>query len=84
MTNAETNTTAAVAEQGAHAAPEKAASKKVATQKKGALKGQKSAKDGKAKAASPKKIAKASKKARSFSFPSSSAANGIIAPARKK
>ena len=63
MTNAETNAKAAtVAEQGAHVAPEKASSKKGASQKKGAPKGQKTAKSGKAKAA-PKKQATASKKA---------------------
>ena len=64
MTNAEatiTENAATVAEQGAHVAPEKASSKKGATQKKGAPKGQKAAK-GKAKA-SPKKEAKAGKKA---------------------
>jgi len=47
MTNAEatiTENAATVAEQGAHAAPEKASSKKGATQKKGAPKGQKAAK----------------------------------------
>jgi len=60
VTNAETNTAATVAEQGAHVAPEKASSKKGASQKKGAPKGQKSAK-GKAKA-SRKKEAKAGKK----------------------
>ena len=54
--------TAAVAEQGAHVAPEKAPSKKGATQKKGAPKGQKKAKGGKTKAAAPKKEAKVSKK----------------------
>ena len=61
MKNAEaTNTTetAAVAEQGAQVAPEKAASKKAASQKKGAPKAKKSA-----KATAPKKEAKASKKA---------------------
>jgi hypothetical protein len=69
MKNAEaTNTTetAAVAEQGAHVAPEKASSKKDASQKKGASKGQKTAKGAKAKkaakATAPKKEAKASKK----------------------
>ena len=62
MTNAETNTAATFAEQGAHVAPEKAPSKKGATRKKGAPKGQKAAKGGKAKAG-PKKEAKASKKA---------------------
>ena len=55
MTNAETNDKAAtVAEQGAHVAPEKASSKKVASQKKGAPKGQKTAKGGKPKEASRK------------------------------
>ena len=64
MTNAEatiTENAAAVAEQGAHVAPEKASSKKGTTQKKGAPKGQKAAKGGKAKA-SPEK-AKTGKKA---------------------
>jgi Protein of unknown function (DUF3489) len=63
MTNAETNTAANVAEQGAHVAPEKASSKKGASQKKGEPKGQKAAKGGKTKAAAPKKGAKAGKKA---------------------
>jgi hypothetical protein len=54
---------ATVAEQGAHVAPEKAASTKGATQKKGAPKGRATAKGGKAKAAAPKKEAKAGKKA---------------------
>jgi hypothetical protein len=58
MTNAETNTAATVAAQGAHVAPEKASSKKGGTRKKGAPKGQKTA-----KGAKPKKAAKASKKA---------------------
>jgi hypothetical protein len=65
MTNAEATTTenaATVAEQGAHAAAEKASSKKGATQKKGAPKGHKATKGGKAKV-SPKKEAKAGKKA---------------------
>jgi Protein of unknown function (DUF3489) len=46
MTNAEPTTTehAAVAQQGAHVAPRKAASKKGASQKKGALKAKKMAK----------------------------------------
>jgi Protein of unknown function (DUF3489) len=61
MTNAETNTAATVAEQGAHVAPEKASLKKQASQRKGAPKGQKAAKGGKAKA-TPKKEAKAGKK----------------------
>ena len=50
MTNAEANTDATVAEQGATAAPEKASSKKGPTPKKGAPKGQKTAKGGKPKA----------------------------------
>jgi hypothetical protein len=58
MTNADSNTAATVAAQGAHVAPEKAPSKKVATRKKGAPKGQKTAKGPK-----PKKAAKAGKKA---------------------
>ena len=64
MTNAEATTTenaANVAEQGAHVAPEKAPSKKGATQKKGAPKGQKAARGGKVKA-SAKKEAKDGKK----------------------
>ena len=59
--NAEATTTdkaAAVAEQGATGAPEKPASKKDATKKKGAPKGQKAAKAGKAKTDKPKKHAK--------------------------
>jgi hypothetical protein len=56
MTNAETNTAATVAEQGAHVALEKAPSKKGATRKKGTPKGQKAAKGGKTKA--DKKAAK--------------------------
>jgi|SRR6185312_9238957 len=64
----ETTETAAVAEQGAHVAPEKAASKKGASKQKGAPKGGKPAKGAKAKAAAPKKAAakkeaKATKKA---------------------
>ncbi len=47
----ETTQTAAVAEQGAPVAPAKAASKKAATQKKSAPKGQETAKGAKAKAA---------------------------------
>ena len=61
MTNAETNTAATVAEQGAHVAPEKASSKKQASERKAAPKGQKAAKGAKTKAA-PKKDAKAGKK----------------------
>ena len=56
MTNAETNTAATVAEQGAHVAPEKGPSKKGANRKKGAPKGHKNA-----KGAKPKKAAKATK-----------------------
>ena len=65
MTNAEatiTENAATVAEQGAHVAPEKASSKKSATQKKGAPNGQKAAKGSKTKA-TPKK-AKVGKKAK--------------------
>ena len=61
MTNAETNTAATVAEQGTHVAPEKASSKKQASQRKGGAKGQKAAKGGKAKA-TRKNEAKAGKK----------------------
>ncbi len=64
MTNEQANTPAAVAEQGAHVAPEKAAStRKAASQKKGAPKGEKTAKGAKTKAAPPKKEATAAKKA---------------------
>ncbi len=52
---------AAVAEQGAHVAPEKAPSKKGAAKKGGAPKGQKTAKRAKAKAAA-KKAAKPARK----------------------
>jgi hypothetical protein len=55
MTNADINTTATMAEQGAHVAPEKPTSKKGATRKKGAPKGAKSAKGAKPQ----KKTAKA-------------------------
>jgi hypothetical protein len=58
MTNAEENKAAAVAEQGAHVAPQKAPSKKVATRKKGAPKRGK-----KASGAEPKRTVKASKRA---------------------
>src|SRR5712692_392862 len=58
-----TDTAATVAEQGATVAPEKAPSKKGASQKKGAPKGQTAAKGAKTKAATPKKEAKAAKKA---------------------
>ena len=58
MTNAETNDKAAsVGERGAHVAPEKTAPRKGATRKKGAPKGQKTA-----KATAPKKQAKTTKK----------------------
>ena len=63
MTNAEANTAANVAEQGATVAPEQASSKKRANRKTGAPTGQKKAKGGKAKPAAPKKSAKTSKKA---------------------
>jgi len=59
----DTTQTAAVAAPGAHVAPEKAASKKGATRKKGAPKGHKIAKGAKARPAVPKKGAKAGKKA---------------------
>jgi hypothetical protein len=65
MKNAEatiTDTAATVAAQGAHVAPEKAPSKKGATQKKGAPKGNKTAKGGKTKPAAKKK-ARTGKKA---------------------
>jgi hypothetical protein len=64
MKNAEataTNTAATVAEQGATVAPEKAPSKKGASQKKGAPKGHKAAKGGKTKPTAKKK-AKTGKK----------------------
>jgi len=70
MTNAETtDKAAAVAEQGANVAPEKAPSKKATSPKNAAPKGKKNAKGGNAKAAAkkaaaPKKEAKASKKAK--------------------
>ena len=67
MTNAETTTgasSASVAEQGAHVAPEKASAKKTASPKKAAPKGQKGVKGGKAKAAEPKKSAPAKKAAK--------------------
>jgi len=66
MTTAETNTTdkaAAVAAQGTHVAPEKAAASKTATPKKGAPKAKKTAKGAKAKGAALKKGARASAKA---------------------
>jgi hypothetical protein len=61
MTTEETDTAATVATQGAHGAPERAPSKKGASQKKGAPKGARPAK-GKAKASAPKKKAQAGKK----------------------
>src|SRR5712692_2695324 len=69
MKNAEataTDTAATVAEQGATVAPEKAPSKKGASQKKGAPKGHKAAKGGKTKPAAKKKAktGKASKPTR--------------------
>ncbi len=62
MTEENTNTAATVAEQGAHVAPEKAPSKKGASQKKSAPKARKNAKGGKTKSA-PGKEAKTVKKA---------------------
>jgi uncharacterized protein DUF3489 len=61
MSTEETNTAATGAERGAHVAPEKTSPRKGATRKKGAPKGQRTAK--RAKAAAPKKAAKAGKKA---------------------
>jgi hypothetical protein len=58
MTNEETAKAAAVAEQGAHVAPEKGTSKKVATRKKGAPKRGKTA-----SGVEPKRTVKASKRA---------------------
>jgi hypothetical protein len=63
MTNAEANTDATAAEQGATVAPQKPVPKKGASRKTGAPKGQKAAKGGKTSAAAPKKQAKAGKKA---------------------
>jgi hypothetical protein len=67
MKNAEATTTteaAAVAEQAAQGAPEKPATNRAATQKKGAPKGQTAAKGANTKAAAPKKEAKAKKAAK--------------------
>ena len=58
-----TENAATVAEQGATVAPETASSKKGASQKKDAPKGQKTAKGGKPQPAAPKKDAKVGKKA---------------------
>ena len=86
MKNAETTTTATetagVAEQGAHVAPEEAPSKKGATQKKGAPKGQKKAKGGKAKAVAPKKEAKSApkKEAKASKKPAKPAPAAATAP----
>ena len=65
MKNAEKNSTtaSAVAEQGAHAASEKAAPKKAATKKKGATKGKSAAKAAKAKPIAPAKKNATAKKA---------------------
>ena len=62
MTYAEANTAADVAEQGAAVAPDKTSSKKRASRRKGAPKGQKAAKAAKTKATTPKKAPKATKK----------------------
>ena len=64
MSTEETNTAATVAEQGAHVAPEKAPSKKGASQKKGAPKSQKAAKGGKSKASRKKSAPKGQKAAK--------------------
>ena len=68
---ASTDTSAAVAAQGAHVAPGKGTSKKGASTKKGAPKSQKSAKGGKPKAAAakPKKVAPAKKAAKKAATP---------------
>jgi len=58
-TATETTETVAVAEQGAHVAPEQAPSKKTASPKKGAPKGHKSAKTAKTKPAAATKSKKA-------------------------
>jgi hypothetical protein len=66
MKDVETITTAqaaAVAERGAHVAPEQAFLKEGATEKKGAPGGLKTASGGKSRAAHPKKAAKPSKNA---------------------
>jgi len=64
MTNAETtDKTAAAAEQGAHVAPEKAPSKKGATQKRGAPKARKTAKTAAPKKGAAKKARKSDQKA---------------------
>ena len=62
MTNAETNTAATVADQGATVAPEKVSSKRGASQKKGTPKARRAANGGKTRAA-PNKQPKAAKKA---------------------
>jgi hypothetical protein len=62
MTNAETSTAAAVAEQAGTVASEKASSKRGASQKKGTPRGRKTANEGKPKAA-PKKQPQAGKRA---------------------
>lgn len=59
MNNAETDTAATVAAQGAHVAPEKASPKKAATQKNSVPKRQKAAKRGKRKAAKKAKVVRA-------------------------
>jgi hypothetical protein len=70
MTNAETNDQAAtVGERGAHVAPEKTSPRKGGTRKKGAPKGQKTAKGAKTKAATPKKAVKGGKKAAKSAAP---------------
>jgi len=62
MNNAEADTAATVGEKGATVAPEKAPSKKGASQKKGAPKGPKAGKGAKTKTAATKKTAKRGKK----------------------
>jgi hypothetical protein len=80
MKNADANDkAAAVAEQGAHVAPEKTPSKKSASQKKGAPKAKKSA-----KAAAPKKGAKAPRRARTTEARSNKKAEVIALMKRAK
>jgi hypothetical protein len=79
MKNAEanaTNTTATVAEQGTTVAPEKAPSKKGASQKKGAPKGQHAAKVGKTEPAAKKKAKTGKKVAKPTSVKEASAPRG--------
>jgi len=87
MTNETAGTTstetAAVAEQGANVAPEKASSKKDASQKKGAPKAARSAKKASPKVATSKKapkVARAAKAAKAASKKASNPAKAAAAP----